>query len=112
MQATVTLLVTCVLFTVRPTMGSDFDTQLQIDQLKRTVDALRSRAANQDLYQRYKAQGIIREGPKVRRQPQRRFYWPYSTRTRNAHTGTVYPVPIFPYTGPAKPEVIINQFCE
>ena len=103
---------TCALFVVRPAMGSEFDAQLQIDQLKRTVDELRSRAINQDLYRRYRRQGIIRERTQVRKQPRPQFYWPYSTRTRNTHTGTIYPVPIFPYTGPAKPEVIINPFCE
>ena len=108
----IAIALTCVLFVVRPAMGSDFDTYLQIDQLKRTVDELRSRAINQDLYQRYRRQGIIREGTQVRRLPQRRFYWPYSTRTRDTHGGTIYPVPIFPYTGPAKPAVIINPLCE
>ena len=108
----IVIALTCVLFVVRPTMGVDFDTQLQIDQLKRTVNELRTRAINQDLYQRYRRQGIIHEGPQVRKQPRRQFYWPYSTRTRNTHTGTNYTVPIFPYAGPAKPEVIINPFCK
>ena len=112
MRLVIALTFACILFVVRPATGVDFDAQLQIDQLKRTVDELRSRAIKQDLHQRYRRQGIIREGTQVRKQPQRRLYWPYVTRTRNTHTGTIYPVPIFPYTGPAKPEVIINPFCE
>ena len=108
----IVIALTCALSFVKPAMGSDFYAQLQTDQLKRTVDELRTRAVNQELYQRYRRQGIIREAPQVRRQPRPRFFWPYSTRTRNAHIGTFHPVPIFPYAGPAKPEVIVNPFCE